>query len=254
MKVTSSTCNEKVFAFDLDGTLTQHKTPLDAKNRAVLESLASRYTLLMVGAGTCVRIHRQLGEFPIDVIGNYGMQYAKYEDGELRLVRDDACMNTDRNRIEDIVTRFREKHGFTSFRGDNVEYHASGCLTIPLLGTKALQEDKLAFDPDRSRRRAIYDEVCALFPDYNVFVGGSSSFDMAPKPFNKYYALDLWCRERGMKHHEVVFVGDDYGLGGNDESVFLSDFPFVTVDDYTKLAISLAPWLQELKNNNMEDI
>ena len=57
-----------------------------------------------------------------------------------------------------------------------------------------------------------------------------------------------------MKHHEVVFVGDDYGLGGNDESVFLSDFPFVTVDDYTKLAISLAPWLQELKNNNLEDI
>ena len=116
-------------------------------------------------------------------------------------------------------------------------------MTIPLLGTKALQEDKLAFDPDRSRRRAIYDEVCALFPDYNVFVGGSSSFDMAPKPFNKYYALDLWCRENGVAHHEVVFVGDDYGLGGNDESVFLSDIPFVTVDDYTKLAVSLAPWL-----------
>ena len=30
----------KVFAFDLDGTLTQHKTPLDDKNRAILEKLA----------------------------------------------------------------------------------------------------------------------------------------------------------------------------------------------------------------------
>jgi hydroxymethylpyrimidine pyrophosphatase-like HAD family hydrolase len=29
----------KVFAFDLDGTLTQHKTPLDDKNRDVLERL-----------------------------------------------------------------------------------------------------------------------------------------------------------------------------------------------------------------------
>ena len=29
----------KVFAFDLDGTLTQHKTPLDEKNRAILEKL-----------------------------------------------------------------------------------------------------------------------------------------------------------------------------------------------------------------------
>lgn len=243
MKAILSTGNEKAFAFDLDGTLTQHKTPLEAQNRAILERLASRYTLLMVGAGTCMRIHRQLDEFPIDVIGNYGMQYAKYMDGALQLVRDDVCACADCARIEAIVTRFREKHGFTEFRGDSVEYHASGCLTLPLLGTKAQQKDKLAFDPDRSHRRAIYGEVCELFSDYNVFVGGSSSFDMAPKPFNKYYALDLWCRENGMEHGEVVFVGDDYGLGGNDESIYLSDFPFVTVDDYTRLDEALAPWL-----------
>ena len=246
MKVTSNTGNEKAFAFDLDGTLTQHKTQLDDKNRAVLKQLASRYTLLMVGAGTCMRIHKQMGGFPIDVIGNYGMQYAKYQNGGLQLVRDDSSVCADRNSVEQIVTRFREKHGFTSFRGDSVEYHTSGCLTLALLGTQALQEDKLAFDPDRSRRRAIYGEVCDLFPDYNVFVGGSSSFDMAPKPFNKYYALDLWCRENGMDHSEVIFVGDDYGLGGNDESVYLSDFSFVTVDDYTRLDEALAPWLNTI--------
>lgn len=32
----------KLFAFDLDGTLTQHKTPLLAKNRAALEKLARK--------------------------------------------------------------------------------------------------------------------------------------------------------------------------------------------------------------------
>jgi phosphoglycolate phosphatase-like HAD superfamily hydrolase len=76
------------------------------------------------------------------------------------------------------------------------------------LGTKAVQKDKLAIDPDRKKRRAIYGEVCDLFSDYNVFVGGSSSFDMAPKPFNKYYALDLWCQENGYDHSEVIYVGD----------------------------------------------
>ena len=79
MKTNSKNGNEKAFAFDLDGTLTQHKTQLDDQNRAVLEKLAARYTLFMVGAGTCARIHRQLGGFPMDVIGNYGMQYAKYQ-------------------------------------------------------------------------------------------------------------------------------------------------------------------------------
>ena len=58
----------RAFAFDLDGTLTQHKTPLDDRNRAILEKLAEKYTLVMVGAGGCTRIHNQLGGFPIDVI------------------------------------------------------------------------------------------------------------------------------------------------------------------------------------------
>jgi HAD superfamily hydrolase (TIGR01484 family) len=237
----------KVFAFDLDGTLTQHKTPLDDKNRAVLEKLAERYTLLMVGAGGCMRIHNQLGGFPMDVIGNYGMQYAKYEDGALKMVRDDVIACNRKDEIEKKVTALREKYGFTEFAGDSVEYHASGCVTIALLGTKAAQADKLAFDPDRKKRRAFYDEVCEMFSDYNVFIGGSSSFDMAPKPFNKYYALDLWSKENGYDHSEVVFVGDDYGIGGNDESVYRSDFGFACTDDYTKLDEVVAPWLGDKK-------
>ena len=235
----------KAFAFDLDGTLTQHKTPLGNQNRAILEALARRYTLVMVGAGTCARIHAQLGGFPMDVIGNYGMQYARYDGGTLTLVRDEKSDCADKASVEARVRAIRERQGFAEFAGDSVEYHPSGALTLALLGTKAALADKLAFDPDRKKRRAFYGEVCKAFPDYNVFVGGSSSFDMAPKPFNKYYALDLWCREKGFSHDEVVFVGDDYGLGGNDESVYHSDFRFVTIDDYTHLAEVLAPWLDE---------
>ena len=235
----------KVFAFDLDGTLTQHKTPLDEKNRVILEQLAEHYTLLMVGAGSCMRIHSQLGGFPMDVIGNYGMQYAKFADGKFQVVREDAITCEQKCLMEGRATCIRQKYGFTNFVGDNMEYHASGCLTLPLLGTKAAGEDKLAFDPDRKKRRAFYDEVCEIFSEYNVFIGGSSSFDMAPKPFNKYYALDLWCQENGYAHSEVVFVGDDYGVGGNDESVYQSDFRFVCIDDYTRLDEVLAPWLDD---------
>jgi hydroxymethylpyrimidine pyrophosphatase-like HAD family hydrolase len=127
----------------------------------------------------------------------------------------------------------REKYGYTEYAGESVEYHPSGCITFPLIGTKAKQEDKLAFDPDRSKRRAFYDDVVNVFDEYCVFVGGSSSFDMAPKPFNKYHALDRYCKENGLAHENVVYIGDDYGLGGNDESVYVSDFPYITIDDYT---------------------
>jgi hydroxymethylpyrimidine pyrophosphatase-like HAD family hydrolase len=164
------------------------------------------------------------------------MQYAEYnsESGEIDIVFDEV-RPCDRPHMEERVTAMREKYGFTEFAGDNVEYHSSGCVTFPVLGTAAKIEDKLAFDPDRSKRRKIYDEVCEVFSEYVVFVGGSSSFDMAPKPYDKYYALSKYCEERGIAHSEAVFVGDDYGRGGNDESVFVSDFGSIKVDDYTKL-------------------
>lgn len=226
----------KVIALDLDGTLTQHKQPLSPVARATLTALSKKYKLLMVGAGQVQRIFNQMEHFPVDIIGNYGLQYATYnaETDSMDMQRDLVLPTSDRESVEAKVTAMREKHGFTEFAGDNVEYHPSGCLTFPILGTKAQQADKLAFDPDRVKRRKIYAEVCEAFPDYCVFVGGSSSFDMAPKPYNKYHALDLYCREKGLAHDNVLFIGDDYGVGGNDESVYVSDIPFLCVDDYTQ--------------------
>ena len=233
----------RLIAMDLDGTLTQHKQPLSPEARAALTALSRRYKLLMVGAGQVQRIFQQMEKFPIDIIGNYGLQYGTYneETGEMDIRRNLMLPQGNRDEIEAKVTALREKYGFTGFSGDNVEYHPSGCLTFPILGTRAKQEDKLAFDPDRVKRRRIYAEVCEAFSDYVVFVGGSSSFDMAPKPYNKYYALDLYCRENGIAHDEVLFIGDDYGTGGNDESVYLSDIPFLCVDDYTAFPEMVRP-------------
>ena len=76
-----------------------------------------------------------------------------------------------------------------------------------------------------------------------MFIGGSSSFDFAPFPYNKYYALDKYCAEYGYSHDEVVYVGDDYGPGGNDEAVYLSDFTFVRVDDYTRFGEYMREYL-----------
>ncbi|MBR5156231.1 MAG: HAD hydrolase family protein [Clostridia bacterium] len=223
----------KVVAMDLDGTLTQHKQLLDDEHKKSLDELSKRYKLLMVGAGQVMRIFNQLGQYPIDIIGNYGLQYGIYNETTkgIDIVRD-LQFAVDKESAEKRVTYLREKYGYTEFAGDNVEFHPSGCVTFPILGTKAKQEDKLAFDPDRLKRRKIYDDVKEVFSDYTVFVGGSSSFDMAPMPYNKYYALDLYCKENNLSHENIVYIGDDYGLGGNDESVYKSDFPYLTIDDY----------------------
>lgn len=239
--------NIKLIAMDLDGTLTQHKTPLSALQRQVLTALSQKYKLLMVGAGQVMRIFNQLEQFPIDIIGNYGLQCGIYnpETRTMDMIRDDV-LPCDRESVSARITMLREKYGFTEFAGESVEFHPSGCVTFPILGTKAKQEDKLAFDPDRSKRRKIYDDVVKTFDDYCVFVGGSSSFDMAPKPRDKYYALDVYCKEHGYEHSQVVYIGDDYGLGGNDESVYKSDFNYLTIDNYLDFPKVVAELLAEV--------
>ena len=223
----------KVIAMDLDGTLTQHKQPLEPKTREALIMLSEKYKLLMVGAGQVKRIFNQMEQFPIDIIGNYGLQHGVYnsETEDIDIVRD-LVYDVDKESVEKRVLMLRKKYGFTEFAGENVEYHPSGCLTFPILGTAAKQEDKLAFDPDRAKRRKIYADVCSTFSDYTVFVGGSSSFDMAPDKYNKFRALDIYCKENNLLHENVVYIGDDYGMGGNDESVYKSDFPYITIDNY----------------------
>lgn len=228
---------KKVFAFDLDGTLTEHRTWIADENLAVLDGLKKDgFRLMILGAGQARRIFTQMREFPIDIVGNYGLQYAVYreEKGDIEFLRD-LTLPCDRESVLTRIAPLREKIGYTEFRGDSVEFHPSGCVTFPLLGTKAPIADKLLFDPTREKRRAVYAEVAAAFPEYTVFVGGSSSFDMAPKPYNKYYALTRFCEDEGYDRGEVTYFGDDYGTGGNDECVYRSDIDFVKVDRFSDL-------------------
>ena len=232
----------KLIAFDLDGTLTQHKSPMSPEIRAALGALrASGRSLLMVGAGSCRRIFTQMEGYPIDIVGNYGMQYAEYDPAtkDLKFVRDDR-VPCDREGVLRRAAELRARFGWTAFAGESVEFHDSGAVTFALLGTKADPADKLAFDPDRRKRRAAYAAVCEAFPDYKVFVGGSSSYDMAPAPYDKAWALGRVCDERGLAKSDVLYVGDDYGPGGNDESVLLAGFPFLRIDDYRDTPALLA--------------
>lgn len=228
----------RLIALDMDGTITQHRTKLEPMNREVLDRLSEKYSIVMVGAGSCTRIHNQLDNYPLDVIGNYGMEIAEYDHaaGQLNIIDKQSVILEDQQVVRDRVTALRRQFGLETFAGESVEFHASGMITFPLLGTKADIADKLAFDPDRSRRRPLYPVVKEAFAQYTVFIGGSSSFDIVPHPFNKLYALTQYCARRGIARDEVVFFGDDYREGGNDEQVYQSDFAFVPVDDYRAFA------------------
>lgn len=221
---------KRLIAFDLDGTLTQHRSPLGEENRRLLDALSEKYTLLMVGAGSCERIFRQMGGYPIRIIGNYGMQYAEY-DGGLTLKWNESCP-VDREECLRRAAKLRETYGLHDFTGETIEFHDSGMLTFPVLGTKAALEDKLQYDPDRRKRRSMYETVKELFHDYRVMIGGSSSFDIVPNRYGKLNALRRYMQDHHLTDEETVYVGDDYLPGGNDHDVWEGGIPFIRVDSH----------------------
>jgi len=225
---------KRLICFDLDGTLTQHKTPLSPENRAVLDSLRQHYQLVMCGGGSCERIYNQMNQYPIDILGNYSMQESRVMDGQLKIIRQET-VHPDTARVLAICAALRQKYGYTEYEGESVEFHPSGMMTFGLLGTKADKAAKLAFDPDKRKRQAMFREVCDSFPQYAVFIGGTTSFDLAELKFNKYSAVMRYASEHGFTKDQVLFVGDDLGDGGNDSHIRLYGMDYIQITDYTKL-------------------
>lgn len=223
----------KLLAFDLDGTLTEHRTPINEENYHLLEEIQKEYETVIVGAGTCERIATQLRDFPIDIIGNYGMQKSIWSSEGRTIEKYEVTIN--KESVYQNIKTLRELTGYISFKGETVEFHESGVITFPLLGTKADIKDKLSFDPTREKRRAIFSLVKKYFSEYTVFIGGSSSFDIVPKQYNKYIALSDYAHTKSIKLNEILYVGDDFSEGGNDEQIFTSEIDCVEIDSYKSI-------------------
>ena len=133
----------------------------------------------------------------------------------------------------------REKYGYTQYKGESVEFHATGMVTFPLLGTKADIADKIAFDPTREKRKVLYPEILELFPNYTVYIGGSSSFDFTEKKYNKYDAIMAYAKENGYKKEEILYVGDDFGDGGGDSHIRIYGMDYIEIFDYRTIAKKL---------------
>ena len=226
---------KKLVAMDLDATLCQHRSPIPPENLKALDALMEKYRCVMVGAGNAPRIHRQMGEYPIEISGNYGMQESEIRDGKFVIVR--AVTNeVDRAFFREKTDYLRRKYGYTEYEGEPLEFHASGMVTFGLLGTSPSAEHKVAFDPDRKKRRAMYKEVCEIFKDYSVYIGGSTSFDFAGRQYNKYDATLDWARRHGYELEDIVFIGDDFADGGGDSHVRIRGMDHIVINDYRNFA------------------
>ena len=69
--------------------------------------------------------------FIIEILGNYGMQYARVdENGKLVMLREET-VPCDREKINGTVNQLRKRFGFTTYRGESTLFFRSGCACFP---------------------------------------------------------------------------------------------------------------------------
>ena len=219
---------KKVFAFDIDNTLTSSRGQLSEEHAKILESvLESRFVVILTGgsyahieeqvlstlSGFCAKekiiIYPSSGAacFTLNHTGRKTERYSY----KLTPQENDRIVRSLKQVLQNEHANEGEFLACVDMRGSSVTY--SGC------GQDASLDEKKRYDPDRTRRSAYQKELQKLLPDFEISIGGLTSLDITRKGISKSFALSKLVQDFSLKKDDILFFGDAVFAGGNDSSV-----------------------------------
>jgi phosphomannomutase len=215
---------KKLIVFDLDGTIAESKSSLDAEMSALLRDLLAIVKVAVVSGGNWPQFERQLvSQLPSDanlndlsLLPTCGTKFYKYNSVWEKLYSEDFTGMEK----EKIVSALQKAIGFagvgaeTSW-GERIEDRGSQ-ITLSALGQQAPLEEKQKWDPDFAKRKLMKAFLDDLIPEYSVRLGGTTSIDVTKPGVDKAYGIGKLRDLLGVAISEMIFVGDALFPGGND--------------------------------------
>lgn len=122
--------------------------------------------------------------------------------------------------------------------GDIIEDRGSQ-ITFSALGQKAPVAEKVAWDPEGTKKRLIWEYVSPRLPDLEVRGGGSTSIDITRKGIDKAYGIGKLTERIGASLDELLFIGDRLDPTGNDFPVYQLGVASVHVEDWHETLASV---------------
>jgi HAD superfamily hydrolase (TIGR01484 family) len=215
---------KRLIVFDLDGTLAESKSPLDAEMATLLSQLLAVIRVAVISGGAWPQFQKQvLARLPDDaglknlsLLPTCGTKFYRYDGAWEKLYSDDFSA-ADSKHVIDSLNKALDASGFRAARawGDVIEDRGSQ-ITLSALGQDAPLAEKKAWDPDFAKREKIKAILASDLPGFSINLGGATSIDITRPGIDKAYGIRKLNEMLGIGIPDMVFVGDALFPGGND--------------------------------------
>ena len=215
---------KKLIVFDLDGTIAESKSPLDAEMANLLSRLLTVVKVAIISGGNWPQFQRQvlshLGQDAhlkqLSILPTCGTKFYRYESGWELLYSEDFTVE-EKEKIIRSLKQTIAKSGFETQKiwGQQIEDRGSQ-ITFSALGQEAPIEPKEKWDPDFSKRKQMKDFLDTLIPEFSVRLGGTTSIDVTKPGIDKAYGIRKLRDTLGIAIQDMIYVGDALFPGGND--------------------------------------
>jgi HAD superfamily hydrolase (TIGR01484 family) len=213
-----------LIVFDLDGTLAESKSSLDAEMARLLSALLGVVKVAVISGGDWQQFQEQvLSNLPHDerltnlsLLPTCGTQFYKYESG-WRLLYAENFSDKESQKIVQSMQQVIDSSGFKAHEtwGDVIEDRGSQ-IAFSALWQHAPLEEKEKWDPDFAKRMKMKAALDRLIPEFSVRLGGTTSIDVTKPGIDKAYGIRKLRDILGIAITEMIFVGDALFPGGND--------------------------------------
>jgi phosphomannomutase len=215
---------KNLIIFDLDGTLTASKSPLDAEMAGLLGALLNVVKIAVISGGAWTQFETQLiSHFAagarlenLSLLPTSGTRFYRFSGTWKSLYSEDMAVD-DRARIIRALNDALYRSGFGAERhwGDLIEDRGSQ-ITLSALGQEAPLVEKKKWDVDFAKRKNITAILAPMIPDFSIQMGGATSIDVTRPGIDKAYGIGKLREILGIDIADMIFVGDALFPGGND--------------------------------------
>ncbi len=248
---------KKLIVFDLDGTLTESKSPMDAEMANLLAKLLDSVMIAIVSGGAFEQFERQLPAFHVSnaqlqrlfFFPTTGTRFYRYADG-WRQVYADEMTPAERATIREAFAKVFVEIGYThpaTLYGEVVEDRGTQ-VTFSALGQQAPLELKKQWKATQDRRPEIAAALAKYLPEFEIKIPGVTSIDVTRKGIDKAYGIRKIEEMLHVRVPEMVFVGDALYEGGNDNAVLKTGIDAVAVTGPSDTKALLTEWLNALSH------